>query len=258
MPLELFAAYLKLPVFALVASRIAGVVMFLPMVGGLAIPPVIRGLLVIGLAAIASPFVQLEAPPASLAALVLGAGGELLLGVLIGLVLRTLFVGLELAGQLVAQESGLAFGQIADPNTGDDQTVLSGLYVQLAGVVFLLVGGHRLVLAAVLDTFARIPLLSQPPWELVGLDPLMDMFAVAGAMAIRIGAPALITLFLVNVALGFVARTVPQLNVTMVGFSIKGLVAFLIMALSLPAAMDVFIEAVDDAGGLVFAFARYG
>lgn len=258
MPLDLVAAYLKLPVFALVASRIAGVIMFMPMIGGLAVPAVIRALIVIGLAAIASPLVYLESPPDSLAGLVLGAGGELLLGVLIGLIVRTLFVGLELAGQLVAQESGLAFGQIADPNSGDDQSVLSAMYVQLAGVVFLVVGGHRIVLAAVLDTFSRIPLLDQPPWELAGMEPLVEMFTVAGGLAIRIGAPALITLFLVNVSLGFIARTVPQLNVTMVGFSIKGLVAFVVMALSLPAAMSVFIDAIDEAGDIVSAFARSG
>ncbi|HOO16762.1 MAG TPA: flagellar biosynthetic protein FliR, partial [Phycisphaerae bacterium] len=68
---------------------------------------------------------------------------------------------------------------------------------------------------------------------------------VASATAIRIAAPAVLTLFLVNLAMGFIARTVPQLNVVTVGFSIKALIGFAIMAVALPSAMNAFVSALD-------------
>ena len=137
MPSELLGAYLKLPVFLLVASRLGGLVMFQPVLSGYAVPTNVRVLLVIGLAALVTPFVGLSgAAPTKPLAIAFAMGSEILLGVLMGLVVRMCFLGLQLGGQVIAQESGLAFGRIADPSTGAEQSIISNLYVQLGAVVF--------------------------------------------------------------------------------------------------------------------------
>ncbi len=247
MPLELVSTYLRLPVFLLVASRLGGLIMFQPVVGGYAIPPRVRALLVIGLAALVTPLVELPPTIAGVGPerLLLAIGGELLLGVLMGLVVRMCFLGLQLGGQMVAQDAGLAFGQVADPSSGDQQNILSNFYLQLGAVVFLIVGGHRAVVSAALDTFETIPLLS--PRGLAGgdLTVLVDALTMAGEIAVRVAAPTMITLLLVKAALGFVSRTVPQFNILTVGFSVKGLAALVLMAISLPAALEAFTEGLE-------------
>lgn len=246
MPYELLACYLKLPVFLMVAARLAGMVMFQPILAAQGVPVSARVLLVLGLAALVSPLVHLALPlPDTVLELVLALGSEVLLGALIGLVVAAALMGVQLGGLLVAQESGLAFGQIADPNYNEELTVLSGFYAQLAAVVYLIVGGHRALLAACLDTFASLPLLGSK--ELIDRGPpmLIDALSVGCIVAIRVAAPALLTLFLVNTALGFLSRTVPQLNIATVGFALKGLIAFVVMAVALPSAVAAFVDGLE-------------
>lgn len=252
MPLDLLAIYQQLPVFLLVAGRIGGIVMFLPAVGGMAVPPQVRALATIGLAAVAAPLASPPAaPPEGLGGLALGLGGEVLMGVLIGLVVRACFLGLEMGGLLIAQESGLAYGAIADPSSGQDQSILSVLYAQLGLVLFIAVGGHRTVLGATLDSFGSVPLLAAQTIVSGGGDVLIDALATGGVVAVRVAAPVVITLFLMNLAMGFVSRTVPQLNITTLGFSLKGLLAFAMIAASLPAAGEAFADGLDEVLGWV-------
>lgn len=248
MPIELLTEYLRLPVFLLVAARLGGLLMFQPVLGAMAVPTNVRALLVLGLAALLTPLVGLPAAaPDTSVGIVIAMATELLLGAVIGLVGVACFLGLQWGGLLVAQESGLAFGQIVDPTSEEEETVVGVFYIQMAVVVYLLLGGHRALVTACLDTFRTIPLLGDTGAATHGAELLLKALSVGGEVALRVAAPALLALFLVNVALGFVSRTMPQLNVLAVGFSIKGMLAFLLMAVSLPAALDAFTAAVGNA-----------
>jgi len=243
MPYELLTHYLRLPVFFLVVSRLGGLILFQPIFGALAVPSHLRMLLVVGLAALVTPFVSLTTPfPATIGGVALALVGELALGALVGLVVAIGFLGLQLGGLLIAQESGLAFGQIVDPSSGEEESVLSSLYLQLGAVIYLIVGGHRAVFAACLDTFSALPLLASHDVASAGVELLCAALAAGGELAIRVAAPAVLTMFLLNVAMGFISRTVPQLNVTTLGFSFKALVGFVIMAVALPTALTAFTD----------------
>lgn len=246
MPTELIAGYLKLPVFALVAARLGGLLMFQPVLGAMAIPARLRALLVLGLAAMITPLVHLpaDAPDTPLGVL-FALGSEVLLGGLLGLLTAACFIGLEIGSQLVAQEAGLAYGQLVDPNTEQEQTIIGVFHVQFAVVVFLVIGGHRALVAACLDTFDSIPLLEATAAVAWGGELLYRVLDLGGHVALRVTAPALLALFLVNLALGFISRTLPQLNIIAVGFSLKSLVAFLVMAVALPSATDAWLSALD-------------
>jgi flagellar biosynthesis protein FliR len=243
---EWLAQYLKLPVFALVAARLGGLLMLQPVLGALSIPMRFRVMLVLALAALLTPLVRLPvAAPDTPLQVVFAMGSELLLGAILGLVLVLCFVGLQLGGLLIAQESGLAFGQIVDPSSEDEETILGVFYLQFAAVVYLVVGGHRALVSACLDTFDTLPLMSTRPITLLDRDMLCQALTLSGHVAFRVAGPTLLALFLVNVALGFVSRTMPQLNVLAVGFSLKAMIAFMLMAVSLPSAANAFIDALQ-------------
>lgn len=246
MPYALLAEYLRLPLFLLVASRLGGIVMFLPVLGALALPPQLRALLVVALAVVVTPLVDAPAAwPDTLGGLAVAMGGELLIGVLMGLAVFLCFVGLQLGAQLIAQESGLALGQILDPMMEEEDTVLGSLYLQLGLVIFLIVGGHRALIAAAFDSFRAVPVLSGLGWLEGGGAILVDALRAGGELAIRIAAPTVLTLFLVNLGLGFVSRTIPQLNVTTLGFSFKALLGFALMAISLPVLLNGFTATLE-------------
>jgi len=250
MPYELIGHYLKLPVFVMVASRLGAMIMMQPVFGALSVSMKLRALFAMGLAALVTPFVDVQHDlPDTPGGLALAMGAEILLGLLMGLAVRICFLGLQMGGQLVAQESGLAFGQIADPSTGDQQSVLSTFYLQLGAVVYLILGGHRMLVAACLDNFRTIPLLGEGGTFLAGAELLVGALAVGVEMAVRVAAPTVLTLFLVNIAMGFVSRTVPQINIATVGFSLKGLVAFFVIAISLPSAAAAFTDALERVTG---------
>jgi len=249
---DAFSIILQLPVLAMVAARIAGTVMFMPMIGGLSIPARLRALFVFALAVLITPLVPVpDALPTNVFAIALAIGAELMLGAMMGLALRAVFTGLEIGGLLIAQQAGLAFGQIADPNTGVQSSLLSNFYVQIGSMIFLILGGHRVLIAGALDTFNTIPLLGDHGSFLDGVEMLMEAITVGARVAIQVAAPVVLTLFLINIALAFVGRTIPQLNIITVGFPIKGLAAMVLIAASLPASMEVFIIALDEVAGWV-------
>lgn len=251
MPLDAMSLYLKLPVFFMIAARLGGMLLFQPILGAQTVPTHLRLLLAFGLAALISPFVAppLEAPT-TVGGFVLALGGELLLGILIGLMLAIAFVGIQVGGTLIAQESGLAFGQLVDPTTDESLSVLSSFYVQLAAVVYLIVGGHRALVAACLDSFITLPLLGSSSVTNGGAALLLAALATGFNVALRVAAPVVLTLFLVNLALGFITRTVPQLNIATLGFSLKALIGFAITAVALPTAIAAF----TDGLGLTFDY----
>jgi flagellar biosynthetic protein FliR len=148
----------------------------------------------------------------------------------------------------------MAFGQIVDPSSGLEADMLSVFYMQLAGVTYLIMGGHRILVAAALDTFADIPPLGGAAPFSVGVENVINALASGAELALKVAAPVLVTLLLVNVALGFISRTVPQLNVATVGFSVKGMLAFVLMAAALPTALETFVEALEH----VVREIRYG
>lgn len=246
MPYELYNAYFNLPLFMMVFARLGGMIMFQPLLGSLSVPTHVRVLFVAALALLTMPFVQLTgATPDTFGGLMLGMGREVLLGAIIGLVGAVCFVGFQLGGQIIAQEAGLMYGQIADPDTGEQISIISNLYLQTATVVFLLIGGHRILLLACLDTFRTIPLLTGSPRLEEGTALVVEALTLGFELAIRISAPALIALFLINLVMGFISRTVPQLNVMIFGFTVKGMLSFIIMAVAFPIVGVALIDILD-------------
>ncbi len=82
---------------------------------------------------------------------------EALVGLLLGLGINILFSGIQVAGQIVSQLSGLSLADVFNPGFEEDVSVFSQLFYFLTLAVFVAVGGHRIVTEALLDTFAAAP-----------------------------------------------------------------------------------------------------
>jgi len=248
LPLDILLA---LPAFALVLFRLTGLVLTAPVYGSSMVPVRVRGALVFVLAATLFPLVKGQtAGEITLSQIVIGGVGELIIGACIGSSLTILLMAAEAGGVIVGRQAGLALGEVYDPMRGEQATIFGQIYTITLTVLFLIVGGHRAAMAAVLDTYEVIPLLSFRFDESFVL-LFIEMLSAAFIVGIRLAAPVTIALFIGAMALGFLSRTMPQMNILTVGFLIRACVALGVAALALNGCQDLLLDAVWDALELI-------
>jgi flagellar biosynthetic protein FliR len=238
----------KFILFALILTRISGLVMTAPIFGTADVPAQVRAFLAFSLAILILPsqWTVAVANPDNLVNFLVIVACELLVGLSLGLGIVVLFTGLEVAGQIIGQVSGLAMAEIFDPAMDANVSVFSRMLSLVTLAVFVCIGGHRIVMAAMLDTFVAIP-----PGMAAMPDSLADCFATlvtqSFSLGIRASAPAVTALLLGNLILGLIGRTLPQLNILVIGFSINSLLLFGFLLLSVGAAVWIFQSQVEPA-----------
>jgi flagellar biosynthetic protein FliR len=221
------------PVFLLVFFRITGVMIFAPVFGSAMTPAPLKIFLSLMLALLFFPILQPAGAPLAMegTALALAVVWELAVGLLIGFAAALLFAGVQFGGHLIDQELGILQANLLDPMLNEQISILGQFKVLLATLVYLLINGHHLLIAAVGDSFRAVPLLGLKFSQGVALhlsDTLMrDVFR----MGVEIAGPALVTLFLVTIALAFMARTAPEMNIFALSFSLRIAVGFVVVAL---------------------------
>jgi flagellar biosynthetic protein FliR len=160
--------------------------------------------------------------------LTVGIGGELCFGIAMGLVMSFTFVAAQWAGEMIGQQMGLNISEVFDPQFGGHGSLVGDMYFMLALVVFLAVGGHHAMLNAVWQSFHHLPLLS------LGVDkPLVDLLVgllqTSTVLAVRLAAPMLVTMLVVDLALGLVGRAMPQFNVMQAGMSVRTILGLIVV-----------------------------
>jgi len=250
-PLPVVDVLLALPAYALVLFRISGLVMTAPIFGSTLVPVRMRAALAMMMAVVVFPLVRGQAPrEMTLSMALVGGAGEMMIGAIIGLSLSILLMGAEVAGLMVGRQAGLALANVFDPVRNQQTSIVGQVYSICLTWLFLLAGGHRAAIAALLDTFEVIPLLSfrfDEPFVLL----FVEMLAAAFILGIRLAGPVLIALFLLGTALAFVSRTMPQINILTVGFTLRLLVALAVAALAMSASEDVMLDAIWDGVELI-------
>jgi flagellar biosynthetic protein FliR len=246
MPLFLMEILLALPAFAMVLCRIGGLVMTAPVYGSPVVPVRIKAGIVIGLAVLIFPLIRHQAPSEiSWSTAILGLVGELVIGSTIGLTLTVLISGAEVAGLTIGQQAGLALGEVFNPTYNDQTSVLGQIYGIVFVLLFLIAGGHRETLASLLDTYSVMPIGSasfRESYVLLVLETLTSAFVVG----IRLAGPVLIALLLTSVLLGVLSRTMPQLHILTVGFTLKIMVALAVAAAAITGSREIIVDAVLD------------
>lgn len=245
MPWTMFSLYMSFPAFLLVLFRIGGLTLAAPLFSSASIPMRVKILMTVAMAAAVFPTVSVHlTAPVTLETALIGLLGELAIGLFIGLCLSLMLLAVQVAAELMSHQAGIILGGVFNPMLDHSESVLAQLYYFAALLGFLAIGGHRQVVRALLESFETIPPLGFRLTE--GLVELVvDLVAVAFEMAIRISAPTVIALLLVMLALGFISRTVPQLNILTIGFPLKLGLAFLMMALTVMMLEPLLLELLD-------------
>ena len=180
---------------------------------------------------------QVHALPPSLNAspvvFALGLASEVMIGLIIGFMLQLVFVGVQLAGQTAGFQMGLAIANVVDPASSMQIPILSQFLNLFALMIFLSLNIHHYFIKALVDSFGIIPF-----WA-ARFDGNIFEFLVwtvsnAFVIAVKIGAPVMVALLLTSMALGLIARTVPQMQIFIVAMPVKIIMGLLFLGFSLP------------------------
>jgi len=164
---------------------------------------------------------------------------EVLAGGIIGFAFSILFIGIRSAGQAAGMQMGFAIVNVIDPHTQQNVSLMGQFKFIILMLFFLLIDGHHLVLESLFDSFQAVPIGSLSIASVVP-EKLIRLSAMAFIIAVKIASPMIVTLLLTDIALGIVARTVPQMNIFIVGFPVKIGVGLLVLAASIPLLSYVF------------------
>jgi flagellar biosynthetic protein FliR len=209
--------------------------MTVPLFGSKSIPAPIKAGLLLSISFFLFPILNLDvsASPTEVIPFGLGIICEILLGISIGLSVKLLFAGIQLAGQLVGFQMGLAIVNVMDPQSSAQVPILAQFNNLVAMLVFLAINAHHWFLRALVESFNMVPLFNFSLTHSL----INQLIMIAGNMfvvAIKIGAPIIATMLITSVAFGLVARTVPQMHIFIIAMPLKILVGLLVLSLTMP------------------------
>lgn len=237
---------LLLPFFLLVFCRITAFLVVAPLFSFRSLPATFK----IGIGAFISLLVAtaLGGDPQPIAldgTYVLMIVREIVIGLLLGYVAYLFFAVVQISGSFVDMQMGFGIVNVMDPMTGAQSPILGNFKFFIALLLFLAINGHHYMLLAIMRSYEWAPLdnslflaIAQGHISSFLIDTFVSIFYLAFQMA----APLIATLFLVDVGLGVLARTVPQFNVFVIGLPIKIMVGFLVLLLIVPGLLYLFQE----------------
>jgi flagellar biosynthesis protein FliR len=231
-------------------ARIGACLMVAPVFGARFVPARTRILLAAAITALVVP--MLPAPdiaPFSGAGFVVVAQ-QLLIGVALGFALQVVFDALGLAGQVLANSMGLSFAFNVDPLRGSSTAALGQLYIILATLVFLALGGHLALIEVLVDGFKPMPIGATLPVESLWSIVIWGGTLFSGAISIAL--PGVTALLIVNLAFGVVSRAAPALNLFAVGFPISLIVGLIVVM----AGMGPLVQGITQLIGQGLQFLR--
>ncbi|MDQ6993372.1 MAG: flagellar biosynthetic protein FliR [Mariprofundus sp.] len=219
----------------LVMLRISFLIMMLPVLGHQLLPTQIKVGLIVLLTIVIFPLVEdnVAVIPLKPISFVLVAIHEILVAAAVALFAQLIFAAVQFAGILMSTGMGLAMANMFDPTTHSQQPVVSTFASALAMLLWLSAGAHHFFIAALIESFTLLPI--QQPLNFPAVSILTDAMAQMFILGLKIAAPIIILITLINVALGLLSRAVPQIQVFFVSAPLTVGLGLLTFSLSMPA-----------------------
>ncbi|MFQ5454897.1 MAG: flagellar biosynthetic protein FliR [Nitrospirota bacterium] len=221
--------------FIIVLIRVSGIIMMLPILGSRSVPIQTRIGLSFVLSLIILPLltIRIEVLLSDIFSLIPVLAGELMIGMIIGFASRIVFTAIELGGMLIGFQMGFGIVNILDPQTSQQVPIIGQFQTILATLIFLTINGHYYFISAIMKSFQIIPPISFY-FSSVLMENILRIFNQVFIIAVKISAPITIVILLTNVLLGLISRTLPQMNVFIVGYPLIIGMGLLILGFSLP------------------------
>jgi flagellar biosynthetic protein FliR len=221
--------------FSLVLVRVAALIGAMPLFGEQLVPIRVKAGLSFVIAILLFPVVSSSVPPVpeTFLPLFLMMISEAMIGAVLGFSARFIFAAAQLAGEVMGMQIGFSVANVIDPISRAHISLIGQVQYVFAILIFLLTNSHHVFIGAIADSFQITPSLffhSSADWMSFIADLARNMFV----LAVKLSIPVIAVVFLSNVGLGIVARTVPQINVFIVGFPLHIAIGLIFLGLSIP------------------------
>ncbi len=224
-------------VFLLILTRILGLLTIAPIFSADSIPFAVKMMLAFLFSLILFPTAAGYMPPVpgSMAAYALFVASEILIGVLMGFLVNIIFASFQMAGEFFSVQIGFGYTEVLDPVSQTSNPVISTMKNLMAMLIFLIVGGHRILFESLAFSFEKVRIINFTGEVNSGI---MKTFEYAfGAMfivAFKIALPVLGILFLVTVAEALMGKAASQMNIMYLSFPVKLVIGIFVLIAILP------------------------
>ena len=215
-----------------------------PIFGAANVPVQVRILLAFMIGMVATNSVSFDLPTET--AITLGNSlfvmGEVITGLAIGFALQLGYSSVLVAGETISNAMGLGFASMSDPQTGQSTPVIGQFLTIFATLLLLAIDGHLMLIAIIVKSYAALP----PGFAMMGPEMLYGMVQFGGtlfSMGLLIALPVGGALILVQMMMGFLARTAPALNLFAVGIPVTITFGLVALAATAPILADTVIQA---------------
>ncbi|NLY42475.1 MAG: flagellar type III secretion system protein FliR [Clostridiaceae bacterium] len=169
---------------------------------------------------------------------------EFAVGLILGFITYITFSALYIAGQIIDMQIGFGMVNVFDHQSNIQVPVIANLYTVIATLMFLSMNGHHMIISSIFYSYKIIPIGSFIMSERL-LGDIIRIFADAFVIGFKIAAPVIATIFITDVVLGILARTIPQMNVFVVGMPLKIIIGMFTLVLSV-AAFSIIMEVMAE------------
>lgn len=254
---ELFGNVLSnMDYFILVIFRMAGLVISSPIFGRVNVPARVK----LGLALALGYMAFVYIPPVaditynSLVSFALVVAGEILIGIIVAFATNVFFTLTYTAGQLIDMQIGFGIVNVYDPQNNTQVPMVGNIYNILLLIVFWGVDGHHKVLDIMFTSLHSLPVGNVGMSPSIGL-AAAEIFAKAFTMGVMVALPIIASGLVIEICFGAIMRTVPQLNMFVVGVPIKLIVGMIMLVICIPAFVEfsnTLFEGMYQAVGTMF------
>ncbi|MGE5701213.1 MAG: flagellar biosynthetic protein FliR [Clostridia bacterium] len=225
------------PIFLLVFVRITAFLVSAPIFSNRGVPNQFKIGFAFMVALISFTYVTVKEPLTLDLTFALYVIKEALIGVFLGFLCQLFFYAIQIAGGMIDMQMGLAMANVIDPRTGTYIPITGNFKSILATLYFLSINGHHVLISGILHSYQMVPI--DRIWVPLNSEQMlwfiMNVFEYMFTSAFLMAAPIVVSLFLVDLSLGIIAKSVPQFNIFVVGLPIKLLAGFLLLIVVMPA-----------------------
>lgn len=157
---------------------------------------------------------------------------ETVFGLALGFVTNLIFSAVEIAGHLIDFQVGFSMGSVYDPSMGIQASNYGRLYYWMGICAFFLLDLHHQVISALIRSFELVP-LSAMTFSGLGVEAILSIFSRIFELGFNLAAPMIIVVLITDVVLAVISRTVPQINVLILGMPLKAMVSFMAFMVSI-------------------------
>lgn len=170
---------------------------------------------------------------------------EVIIGLLLGFASNLLFVAIQMSGEYVSVQMGMSMSSVLDPISGTQVPTLGQVYFYFALLIFLGVNAHHSLILGINHSFDVVPLGQ----FMTSSGAMAERFILLGSemfiMALIVCLPVMGTMIVTEIALGYMAKVMPQMNIFMIGLPLKIGVGMIALAFSLPYVNTLLLEKFD-------------